>query len=55
MNIGYYHSKEVEQEIIKRGYIPYIRNRREQEKVSGKKYHTAKILNVEGKNKIITQ
>ncbi|HSF52090.1 MAG TPA: transposase [Nitrososphaeraceae archaeon] len=24
-----YHSKEVEQEIIKRGYIPHIRHRRE--------------------------
>ena len=26
-----YHSKEVEQEIIKRGYIPHIRHRREEE------------------------
>jgi hypothetical protein len=42
MNIGYYYYKEAEQEIIKRGYLPYIRNRREQEKVSDKKYHTAK-------------
>ena len=25
-----YHSKEVEQEIIKRGYIPHIRHRREE-------------------------
>ena len=28
-----YHSKEVEQEIIKRGYIPHIRHRREEEKL----------------------
>ena len=27
-----YHSKEVEQEIIKRGYIPHIRHRREENK-----------------------
>jgi hypothetical protein len=27
-----YHSKEIEQEITKRGYIPHIRHRREQEK-----------------------
>ena len=27
-----YHSKEVEQEIINRGYIPHIRHRREEEK-----------------------
>ena len=25
-----YHSKEIEQEIIKRGYIPHIRYRREE-------------------------
>jgi hypothetical protein len=25
-----YHSKEIEQEIMKRGYIPYIRHRREE-------------------------
>jgi putative transposase len=29
-----YHSKEVEQEIIKRGYIPHIRHRREEKKVN---------------------
>jgi hypothetical protein len=28
-----YHSKEVEQEIIKRGYIPHIRHRREEKKI----------------------
>ena len=33
-----YHSKEVEQEIIKRGYIPHIRHRREEEKKRNKKY-----------------
>jgi putative transposase len=27
-----YHSKDIEQEIIKRGYIPHIRHRREEEK-----------------------
>ena len=27
-----YHSKEIEQEITKRGYIPHIRHRKEQEK-----------------------
>jgi len=27
-----YHSKEVEQEIVKREYIPYIRHRREERK-----------------------
>jgi transposase len=32
-----YHSKEVEQEIIKRGYIPHIRHRREEKKIC-KKY-----------------
>ena len=34
-----YHSKEVEQEIIKRGYNPHIRKRRE-EKKRNKKYTT---------------
>jgi putative transposase len=33
-----YHSKEVEQEIIKRGYIPHIRHRREKKKLN-KKHH----------------
>ncbi len=31
-----YHSKEVEQEIIKRGYIPHIRHRREEKIISKK-------------------
>jgi IS5 family transposase len=34
-----YHSIEVEQEIIKRGYIPHIRHRRE-EKIFHKQYRT---------------
>jgi putative transposase len=33
-----YHSKEVEQEIIKREYIPHIRHRREEEKLFHRKY-----------------
>ncbi|HET7644584.1 MAG TPA: transposase [Nitrososphaeraceae archaeon] len=33
-----YHSKEVEQEIIKRGYIPHIRHRRDEEKKRNKKH-----------------
>ena len=33
-----YHSKEVEQEIIKRGYNPHIRHRREEEKLFHRKY-----------------
>ena len=33
-----YHSKEVEQEIVKREYIPHIRQRREEIKLSQKKY-----------------
>src|SRR5215204_4619107 len=36
-----YHSKEVEQEIIKRGFIPHIRHRREEKKLI-KKHHTAR-------------
>jgi transposase len=32
-----YHSKEIEQEIIKRGYIPHIRHRRE-ERLFHRKY-----------------
>jgi transposase len=31
-----YHSKEVEQEVIKRGYIPHIRHRREEKKYSNR-------------------
>jgi putative transposase len=33
-----YHSNEVEQEIIKRGYIPHIRHRREEKKKNNKSY-----------------
>ena len=32
-----YHSKDVEQEIIKRGYIPHIRHRREEERICDRK------------------
>lgn len=35
-----YHSKEVEQEIIKRGYIPHIRHRREEERIFHRKHPT---------------
>ena len=44
-----YHSKEVEQEIIKRGYIPHIRHRREEEK-QFKKKHPARRWVVERTN-----
>ena len=44
-----YHSKEVEQEIIKRGYIPHIRHRREKEK-QFKKKHPARRWVVERTN-----
>jgi transposase len=43
-----YHSKEVEQEIIKRGYIPHIRHRREEMKF--KKKHRARRWVVERTN-----
>jgi hypothetical protein len=33
-----YHFKEVEQEITKRGYVPHIRHRREEEKKIRKQY-----------------
>ena len=33
-----YHSKDIEQEITKRGYVPHIRHRREEEKKHNKKY-----------------
>jgi hypothetical protein len=33
-----YHSKEVKQEITKRGYVPHIRHRREEEKKIRKQY-----------------
>ncbi|HKX96869.1 MAG TPA: IS5 family transposase [Candidatus Nitrosocosmicus sp.] len=38
-----YHSKEVEQEIIKRGYIPHIRHRREKKKLN-KKHHARRWI-----------
>jgi putative transposase len=44
-----YHSKEVEQEIIKRGYIPHIRHRREEEKLFHRK-HPARRWVVERTN-----
>ncbi len=44
-----YHSKEVEQEIINRGYIPHIRHRREEEKLSHRK-HPARRWIVERTN-----
>ena len=44
-----YHSKEVEQEILKRGYIPHIRHRREKEKLFHKK-HPARRWVVERTN-----
>jgi transposase len=43
-----YHSKEVEQEIIKRGYIPHIRHRREKNK--NNKKHQARRWVVERTN-----
>ncbi|MGE0243446.1 MAG: transposase [Nitrososphaeraceae archaeon] len=44
-----YHSKEVEQEIVKRRYIPHIRHRREEEKKRNKK-HPARRWVVERTN-----
>ena len=44
-----YHSKEVEQEIIKRGYIPHIRHRRE-EQIFCRKHHAARRWVVERTN-----
>jgi transposase len=43
-----YHSKEVEQEIIKRGYVPHIRHRREEKKLNKK--HPARRWVVERTN-----
>ncbi len=40
-----YHSKEVEQEVIKRGYIPHIRHRRQEKKLN--KNHPARRWVVE--------
>jgi putative transposase len=45
-----YHSKEVEQEIIKRGYIPHIRHRREEKKLLHRKKHPARRWVVERTN-----
>ena len=47
-----YHSKEVEQEITKRGYIPHIRHRREEEekKFNNKRRHAARRWVVERTN-----
>ena len=33
-----YHSKEIEQEIVRRGYIPHIRHRREEERIFHRKH-----------------
>jgi transposase len=44
-----YHSKEVEQEIIKRGYNPHIRHRREKKKI-GKHHHPVRRWVVERTN-----
>jgi len=44
-----YHSNEVEQEIIKRGYIPHIRHRREEKKKNNKN-HPARRWVVERTN-----
>ena len=43
-----YHSKEIEQEIVKRGYIPHIRHRREEKKRNKK--HPARRWVVERTN-----
>jgi putative transposase len=43
-----YHSKEIEQEIIKRGYIPHIRHRREEKKI--RQHHPARRWVVERTN-----
>ena len=45
-----YHSKEVEQEIIKRGYNPHIRHRREEEKLFHRKHHATRRWVVERTN-----
>jgi len=46
-----YHSKEVELEIVKRGYIPHIRHRREKEKrIFHRKHHPARRWVVERTN-----
>ena len=45
-----YHSKEVEQEIINRGYIPHMRHRREVEKNKLNRRHPARRWVVERTN-----
>ena len=45
-----YHSKEIEQEIVKRGYIPHIRHRREEERIFHRKHHAARRWVVERTN-----
>ena len=45
-----YHSKEVEQEIINRGYIPHIRHRREEEKLFHRTHPAARRWVVERTN-----
>jgi transposase len=45
-----YHSKEVEQEMIKRGYIPHMRHRREEKKLLPRKKHSARRWVVERTN-----
>jgi putative transposase len=44
-----YHSKEVEQEVIKRGYIPHIRHRRQEKKLN-KRHPAARRWVVERTN-----
>ena len=39
-----YHSKEVEQEIINRGYIPHIRHRREEKEKLFHRTHPARFV-----------
>jgi putative transposase len=43
-----YHSKDLEQEIVKRGYVPHIRHRREEKKLNKK--HPARRWVVERTN-----
>ena len=45
-----YHSKEVEQEIFNRGYIPHIRHRREEERIFHRTHPAARRWVVERTN-----
>ena len=45
-----YHSKEIEQEIVKRGYASHTRHRREEERKRNKKHHAARRWVVERTN-----